>query len=56
MDTVYFDITLESYRARTRDPRRPDELPLRVLSQLLQDAQSLKQAALMDSWIKRRAQ
>lgn len=52
-DTQYFNVTLARYRASSHDSRAIDELPARVLSQLLQDAQALKQAANMEAWIRR---
>jgi hypothetical protein len=53
MDTEYFQTTLRNYRARSADNRAVQDLPIGVLSQLLQDAQSLKQAALIENWITR---
>jgi hypothetical protein len=52
-DTNYFHITLARYRKATSDPRPADELPVRVLSQILQDAQALKLATNMEAWIRR---
>jgi hypothetical protein len=53
MDTQYFQLTLNEYRAHSKDSRSVDQLPVRVLSQLLQDAQALKEASSMEAWIRR---
>jgi hypothetical protein len=45
MDTTFFQQALDKYRARSGDHRTFSELPVRVQSQLLQDAQSRKDAA-----------